>query len=191
MTMGMWVAVVGVLLAMLTETLVFWRRRVLLKAKEQCFRFHDLRDRLQMLAVEHKVEPTSRVHDFLLYVINIAIRNAGVIKLSQILNISQTVKKEAAGGSEFEQLQAEIRSYPKDVQALASQVFSSFAWMLVANDDITVWLFKGLSVLTKITNEAAVRCIKSLISKIVPKRVQVVYEANDYNRFGQRLAPSY
>ena len=188
MTTGLWIAIIAALLAILMETLVFWTRRTRLKTRDQCFRFHDLRDRLQVLAVEHKIEPSSMLHHFLLSMINVAIRNAGVIKLSQLLNISRSVKEEAADGNGFATMQEEIRAYPKEVQVLASEVFSSFALMLVANDDLTVWLFKGLSLLTSLTNEAVVRCIKFLVSKIVPRHVQVVREANDYSRFGRLLA---
>jgi len=189
MTTGLWLAVIIVALAVLTETLVFWKRRTLLKAKEQCFRFHDLRDRLQLLNLEGKIRPDSNVYGFLLLTINIAIRNAGVIKMSQLLEISRSVK--SSEGHEFGKLQADIGQYPKEVQELASEVLNKFAWMLVANDDLTVWLFKGLRILTEVTNEAVVRGVKWVVSRIVPNHVRVVREANEYARLGQRLARSY
>jgi len=189
MTMGLWIAILTTLLAMLMETIVFHKRRRMLKEKEQCFRFHDLRDRLQLLAIEHKIDPHSKLHDFLLSMINIAIRNAGLIKLSALLDVSRIVKKEAGSGNDS--LQADIGAHAKDVQALASEVFASFSWMLVVNDDLTFLLFKGLRVLTAIANEAVVACVKSVVSKIVPEHVQIVREANDFDRFGQRLAQSY
>jgi hypothetical protein len=188
--MGLWIAIIGALFAMLTETVVFWKRREFLKTKEQCFKFHDLRDRLQVLTIEHKIETHSKLHDFLLSMINIAIRNAGVIKLSELVDISQSVKKEA-DDSTFSTIQTEIGSHPDDVQTLASEVFDNFAWMLVANDDLTVWLFKGLIMLSKIANEAVVRFVKLFVSKVAPEHAQVVREANDFARLGQRLARSY
>jgi hypothetical protein len=189
MTMGLSVAVIATLLAMLVETMVFWRRRAALKAKEQSFSFHDLRDRLQLLSIERKIDQHSQPYRFLMAMINIAIRNAGVIKMSEILEMSRKVKN--ADGKEFEKLQAEISAYPNDVQALASEVFGRFAWMLVVNDDLTYWLFKSLKVLTKVTNAAVVGCVKWMIAKIVPRRVQVVREANEFDKLGHRLSPSY
>jgi hypothetical protein len=189
MTTGLWIGVIIVALAVLTETLVFWKRRTLLKAKEQRFRFHDFRDRLQMLTIEGKIRPDSNVYGFLLLTINIAIRNAGVIKLSQLLDISRSVK--SSGDHEFGKLQADILEYPREVQELSSEVLNKFAWMLLANDDLAVWLFKGLNKLTEVTNEAVVRCAKWVVSRIVPVRVRVVREANEYARLGQRLARSY
>ena len=190
MIIGLWIALIGVLLAILTETLVFWKRRGALRAKEQCFKFHDFRDRLQVLAIEHKIEPGSDLYRFLLMTTNIAIRNAGLIKLSELLNIARSVKRQV-DGNEFSKIQGEMKNYPKDVQALASEIFESFAWMLVSNDDVSVWLFKGLKILTKVANEAAIKCVKFVASKIAPTHVAVVREANDFDRLGQRLARSY
>lgn len=187
MMTGLWVAFIFILLAILTETLVFWSRRALLKKNAQCFKFHDFRDRLQVLTITGKILPSSELYNFLLLTVNLAIRNAGVIKLSDLLEISKTVQKETDGG----RLQDQIRGYPTEVQALASEVCSSFAWMLVANDDLTELLFKGLGILTQLTNDAVVKCVKWIVARVAPSRVAVVRTANDYNRLGQRLAPSY
>jgi hypothetical protein len=119
--------------------------------------------------------------------VNIAIRNAGVMKLRDLIEITKTVKKE----TDDEKLEDHIREYPTEVQTLASEVCSAFAWMLVANDDLTVWLFKGFAILTHLTNEAVVKCVKWIVARLAPSRVAVVRAANDYSRLGQRLAPSY
>jgi hypothetical protein len=187
MTMGLWAAVTFLLLASLTETIVFRKRRALLRKNAQYFQFHDLRDRLQLLTIAGKIQPASEPYRFLMFTINVAIRNAGEFKLRHLVDMSQTVKQETDG----EELADLIRQYPTEVQALASEVYGRFAWMLVANDDIAVWLFRGFSSLTKIANEAVVKCVKSVVARLVPQHVQVVREANDYRRLGQRLAPSY
>jgi|SRR5579862_1794050 len=186
MMTGLWVVFIFILLAILTETLVFGTRRALLKKNEQCFKFHDFRDRLQLLTLAGKIRPDSELHNFLLMTVNVAIRNAGVFKLRDLLEITKTVNKETD-----EKLQDHIREYPTEVQALASEVCSSFAWMLVANDDLTAWLFKGLGILTQLTNDAVVKCAKLVVARLAPSRVAVVRTANDYDRLGQRLAPSY
>jgi hypothetical protein len=155
MTIGLWVAIVTLLLALASESIVFWRRRTLLRTKEQRFRFHDLRDRLQLLVIEHKLEPGTRLHHFLLATINLAIRNAGVLKLREIIALSRSVKKEARGENTFVTLQAEIVRQPKEVQALSAEVFNSLAAMLIVNDSLTSLLFQGLGFLTKIANDLA------------------------------------
>jgi hypothetical protein len=45
--------------------------------------------------------------------------------------------------------------------------------------------------LTQLTNDAVVKCVKWIVARLVPSRVAVVRAANDYDRLGQRLAPSY
>lgn len=187
MMMGLWVAFTFLLLAVLTETLVFRSRRALLKKNAQCFQFHDFRDRLQLLTIAGKIQPDSEPYKFLMFTINVAIRNAGEFKLRHLVDMSHAVKRE----TNEQKLQDHIGEYPTEVQALASEVCSSFARMLVANDDLAVWLFKGLSLLTKIANEAVVRCVKLIVVRLAPQHVQVVREANDYDRLGKRLAPSY
>jgi hypothetical protein len=189
MMIGLWVALTFLLLAMLTETIVFHERRALVKRNAQCFKFHELRDRLQLLVIQSKIQPGSDLYSFLLFTINVAIKNAGVIKLSDVVSISRMVKREADG--EFTKLQRDTEKHSAEVQALASEVCGRFAMMLVANDDITVLLFKGLGILTNLTNEAFVACVKWIVAKLAPKYVQVVREANDYERLGQSLSPSY
>lgn len=186
MTMGLWVAVIFLLLAALIETLVFRKRRVQLRRNTQSFYFHDFRDRLQLLAIAGKIRSDSEPYTFLLFTINVAIRNAGEFKLRHLVDMSRSVKEEG----ELDQLKTDLEKYPIEVQTLASEVLSRFAWMLVANDDLTVWLFKGLGMLTKPTNEAVVTCVKWIVARLVPQHVQVVREANYYEQMGQRLAPS-
>jgi hypothetical protein len=189
MTMGLWAAITFLLLASLIESVVFRKRRMTVKRNAQCFKFHELRDKLQLLTVQGKIRIGSRLHGFLMFTINVAIKNAGVIKLSDVAKISRMVKSEADG--EFEKLQRDTETHSSEVQALASEVCGSFAMMLVTNDDLTALLFKGLGILTELTNDAVVGCVKWTVSKMAPNHVQVVREANDYSRLGQRLAPSY
>jgi hypothetical protein len=185
MMTGLWVVFIFILVALLTEILVFGSRRARLKKKEQCFKFHDFRDRLQLLTIAGKIQPDSELHNFLLMTVNVAIRNAGVFKFRDMIEITKNLRTETDG----EKLQD--REYPTEVQALASEVCSSFAWMLVANDDLTVWLFKGLGILTQRTNDAVVKCAKWIVARLAPRRVAIVRAANDFDRLGQRLAPSY
>lgn len=190
MITGLWIAIIACLLVVLIQTLVLEKHRGLLRTREQCFGFHELRDRLQLLAVDKKIDVRSQSYQFLWNSINISIRNAGVMKLSELLRISQLLKREVESNT-FKEVQEELRSHPAEVQALASEIFTSFAHMLVVNDDLTYWLFKGLGVLTRIANEAVVKCVKVIAKKLAPRRVEVVREANIYDRIGQRLVPSY
>jgi hypothetical protein len=70
------VAVLSTLLAAFVQAAILDKRRILLRAKEQCFRFHELRDALQILAIEGKIKQDSRIYQFLMFMINVAIKNA-------------------------------------------------------------------------------------------------------------------
>jgi hypothetical protein len=180
------IAILSALLAGLIQVVILDRRRILLRAKEQCFRFHELRDMLQILAIEGKIKQESRIYQFLFFMINVAIRNAGVMKLSDLLRMSKTVKTEVEGPG-FEAVTRELRSYPAEVQILASDVFNTFAKMLVVNDDLTFLLF---NIATNIANIAAVQIVKSIAKTLTPQRAEVVRQARSYRLLGQRMAPA-
>jgi hypothetical protein len=97
---------------------------------------------------------------------------------------SKTVKMEVERPG-FEAITKELRSYPAEVQVLASDVFSTFAKMLVVNDDLTFLLF---NLGTKIANIATVRIVKAVARTLTPERAEVVREARSYSLLGQRMA---
>ncbi len=190
MTTALQIAVLGALLAGLIQAVILDRGRPRLRLKEQFFKFHELRDKLQALAMDGKIRPDSMPYRILFTIINLSIRNPGVMKLRDVLKMSNTVKHQVEGNT-FEQLQAELRSYPAEAQALASDVFSTFALMLVVNDDITYWLFALLKSVAKLTNAGMIRLLKLLAKTLSPKRIQIVREARNYERLGRRLVPSF
>jgi hypothetical protein len=192
---GLLVAIVAALLAALIQAAILERRKGLLRAKEQCFKFHELRDKLQILAVDGKINRNSAVYDFLLHTINLSIRNAGFMKLGELLQMSSALKKEVESQA-FVSVASEMRSATPEVQLVASEVFDTFAKMLVANDDFTYWIFAALEVTTKVANSAPARgflsvnrmVFKSIVQALSPRRAEVVREARGYQRLGRRIA---
>lgn len=184
------VAVVAALLAALIQGVVFRKYERHARTKEQCFRFHELRDTLQALALERKIDTCSRSYQMLFGIINFAIQNAGAAKLSDMLTISRTMKRNMESNA-FQELRDSLKSYPPEVQSLASGVFTTFAQMLVANDDITYWLFMVLERLTAVINLTALYSLKYAMRLLSPKRAEVVHEATRYRRLGRILAHSH
>jgi hypothetical protein len=184
--MSLWVTAIALMLAALVQSLVIGKKYASLRTLEQRFRFHELRDHLQLLAVEKQIATESQVYRFLLSTINLSIHNAGNMKLSELLRISQAMKQRVRS-SAFEEVQEELKISAPEVRVLASDVFTSFALMLVVNDDITYWLFQGFRLLTRVANEAVIRCVRIVASKLALRRVEVVREATDYDHLGQRL----
>src|SRR5260370_11076864 len=112
-----------------------------LKAREQCFKFHELRDRLQVIAVEGKIEIGSETYQLLLFIINLSIRNAGVMKLSEILKAAKAIEKRV-NASTSERVFADIRSHNQEVQHLSAVVFDALPRMLISNDAGTLLFAK-------------------------------------------------
>src|SRR5260221_14071749 len=84
-------ALFSVLIAISLGTLLLYKYERRLKLKGQSFRFHELRDKLQLLAIDGKIQKTSQLYEFLLFTINLAIKNAGLMKLSQLLGLSKAI----------------------------------------------------------------------------------------------------
>lgn len=109
------------------------RRSSSLRAKEQAYKFHSIRDELQLLAAEKRIDVSSRSYEFLIYVLNFSIRNAGVVKIREIIALSEKIRKDTSG-NQFSNIMDEIKKSDVQVQKLAQEFFQTFAWMLISND---------------------------------------------------------
>lgn len=72
---GIVVGLVCFAIAVLVQRLALERRARRLKATEQAFRFHAIRDRLQELALENVVNQRNPVYQFVMFTANLAISN--------------------------------------------------------------------------------------------------------------------
>jgi len=165
-----------------------------LRASEQAYRFHALRDDLQLLAAGKFISVASPVFEFLMFTLNMAIRNAGAIRLREVLQLSKLIDKEVER-HQFEKLLAEIQDCDPRVQQLAGRTFFSFAHMLIAND----WLVaSGLAIRQRINRgwgklSAAINWIDRLmiafLLRMASEKVQAVDRASHYRDMGQRVNP--
>jgi len=160
---------------------------------EQAFRFHGLRDRLQTFVAEGRLAPTSLTCDFLMRMINFAIRNAGVIRLRDLVEMASDVEKEVKE-TRFEAICADIQQHDSDVQQLAAEFFLTFTSVLVSND----WLVRAgfamkmyvagswdlLQPIMKGLDGFAQGCL----GVINPTRAEAVAHARRYSEWGHKLA---
>ena len=123
----------AVAFALLIQRLFLVGCQRLIRAKEQAFEFHRLRDELQLAAAEGNIKPRSLAFEFLMQILNVAIRNAGVLTLTQSLALAKKVSAKNDGGR-YEAVLADFKNHGPRIQDLAAKTFSSFATMLVAND---------------------------------------------------------
>lgn len=174
---------------LLAIPLVMLHRRVpALRAREQAFRFHELRDRLQLLVIEHRISTSSHAYRTLMTIVNLGIRNAGVMKLSDLIELAKLVRHNM-DVAPFEHFERELKKHDVEVQRLAADSFNAFAEMLVSNDHLTSLMAKAVEAAANRANYAVVRSAKSLARRITPDHATVVSEASRYQHWGNRLMP--
>ena len=147
------------------------------KVRSQAFKFHELRDRLQLLATEGKIKQDSVAFSFLMFALNLAIQNAGVMKLSTLLALSKTINRKMNVPPH------DFRCENEEVQQLAADVFSELSNMLISNDGITMLLAKSAGEVTGAIRQLARRILEVLI----PEQSKVVREARKYQHLSLQI----
>lgn len=179
---GLTVTAIGLLI----ELLVLDARNPKLRATEQAYKFHELRDRLQILMVEGKIDARSVAHQFLILSLNLAIKNAGVMSLTQILKLSRAVKRNADEVT-FQHIIEDVHRQGVQVQKLYDEFFQALVVMLISNDRLTKLMFALAKFGAKAVNRAVIRVIASVGKSLFPKHTEAVSEARQYQRWGRRV----
>src|SRR3990172_9594942 len=65
------------------------RHETVLRIREQAFRFHALRDNLQLFSLDGKIQSTSPSYGFLVSLTNLGIKNAGKLNVLDILRAAK------------------------------------------------------------------------------------------------------
>lgn len=165
-----------------------------LRAKEQAFKFHALRDEVQRAVAEGRLDRSSLTYNFLIRMLNFAIRNAGVMKLREILEISEKVKS-SVETSQFSRIAADVQKHDAEVQQITQKFFFAFAHMLIANDWIVQGGVKAATVVStslmviKPLAQAFNKGMSALCGVITPTKAKAVREAQWYYDRGNRLNP--
>jgi len=169
---------VGFLLVLLT----LQRRVPALEAKEQAFRFHSLRDQLQLLAVGGCIETGSTSYTVLMRMLNVAIRNPRLMKLRDMLWMAEAAK-DTLSHPTFEEFQKDIQRHDQSVQKLAQDCFAAYMVMLISNDSIVRLAFKGVN--WAVANWTALKPIlvhsRALFKCVVPAHTEAVDLARWYS----------
>jgi hypothetical protein len=182
-----WVCVVLVI-----ERAMLYGRAHASGGREYSYRFHALRDELQIMAVQERLETTSLTYDFLMQSLNLALRNAGTMKLREMLTLAQRVK-ENVEAAQFDQLRADIERHDVQVRELTGRIFYTFAEILIAND----WLVSAGVKTYKIvmTSWGIVRPVLQLANQaataimrvLAPTKVKAVKHALQYQRWASHF----
>jgi hypothetical protein len=167
-------------------------RTAKLRATEQAFQFHAFRDDLQLYVAEGRIDPSSPTYDFLMQMVNFSIRNAGALKLREMLAITEKVKSKVDKNS-FKKVAEDIHKQDIQVQELVQRFFFAMANMLISND----WIVRcGVRTASTIavgvkTLTPAVKVVHYTVTAILrivtPTKVKAVREARWYLDQGNRL----
>ncbi len=80
-------------LAVLMQRTFLYPVSLKLKRREQEFKFHEVRDELQLLAIDRVIDVNSAAYLFLLSMSNVAIKNAGVLCVRDIIQMTGFLTK--------------------------------------------------------------------------------------------------
>lgn len=184
--MSIVIALISTAVAIFFGMAILYKYQRRIATNEQSFRFHELRDKLQLLAIDQKIDRKSPVYEFLLFTINLAIKNAGTMKLSQLLRLSDAIGKRMNANAAHQMI-ADIQRQDQEVQQLSADVFESLSHMLISNDQFMFFLAKAMEISTNRLKGAARNAIKGAARIIMPDHTEAVRAALNYRQLGDTL----
>lgn len=186
LVVGLFAAVAG-----LTIQYLFLRKyKRWLQSREQAYSFHALRDRLQLLAIERKIEQNSIAYRFLLFGLNLSIKNAGRMRLSHALAVARLVDKRSTE-MRNQSLMDDIKRQGDEVIALSADTFAAFALMLIRNDNVLFIIYSGFKFLIRAYTHPYPATVRNIGRTLLGKpRAEALREARKYDDWCSRLCPS-
>lgn len=184
-------AAVFLVVALAIQLGMLWKRQPKMRKIEQAFHFHELRDQLQLLVMEDKLCPASRTHSVLMPALNLCIRNAGNMSLTEMLEIAAAFDSGMSHGK-FEEFTKDLKQHGPEVQEVASQFFTGFATMLIANDPALKLLYRVFKSLAGVVYLRYVkRAMHSVTVFVMPEREQAFKTARKFEDWGSMMSPSF
>ena len=177
-----------------------WSARI--HKTEQAHRFHAIRDELQVLEMNGKISSDSITYVMLLNMSNFAIKNAGTMRLRDVLDFTPSPKEER-----ITNVIQDVHMHDEDVQKLAGNFFRAFGVMIVSNDwiaacGLTIFLmfrhgwdairptetilrfaFDKVRLILKVLD----RGILLLVQSVSPVRAESVDRAREYREISDDL----
>lgn len=192
MILSVFVGLVAISLVITMERAILSGWDDKMRSAEYCYRFHRLRDELQMMAIQGKLETSSLTYNFLMQSLNLAIRNAGTMKLRDILGIANKVK-EHVEATHFDAICEDIAKHGTPVSDLAGHVFSTISEILIANDRLVCiamaayrTIKKSVTIVSPI-QRAMNSIITPLFRVLTPMRVDAIDSARQYEKWASRI----
>ena len=167
-------------------TLLLHKYSRALRVRSQTFKFHELRDRLQLLAVEGKIGTAASTYRFLQFTLNLCIRNAGTMKLSELLKLSKIIHRKMRVQPSHDVF-SELRTESEEVQELTADIFHELSCMLIVNDGVTLMLAKMVELATHEMQGTIREVAKILLTKLAPAHSRAVFESRSYQLLSSEI----
>lgn len=185
------VALASLALVVAMQRLALRSRARTLKLREQAFRFHAIRDQLQDLAIEGVIKQGAPTYEFLMFAANVAIKNAGILRLRDVLRVARTVDERVQ--QKRVAIWRDMKRHPEPVQRLFADTFGSMAAMLIANDWIVragVWAaFCAAQAwdMVRPVVQALIRAADTVAGYLSPTHAEAVEKARRFQGIRTRL----
>ncbi|MEO5825127.1 MAG: hypothetical protein ABIR59_04510 [Gemmatimonadales bacterium] len=193
---ALFVALFVLAMSVAIQSVLLRSHRRLLTAQEQAFRFHAIRDELELMAVNKEISPNDQVFEFVRWTTNVCIQGAGKLTLREALRTVKTIESSLPAemrGSDHGRFVKAIERRPESLQKLVGEMFFAMATMLVAND---FWVRFGLHCAKAINTTNSMlhkpllkfqRIVDSAATLLSPTHSEAVSYAREYSEMGHRL----
>ncbi|MDZ7780348.1 MAG: hypothetical protein U5R14_10515 [Gemmatimonadota bacterium] len=178
------VALIALALALSLQRLALRHTAKNLSIREKAFRFHAIRDRLQSMAVDGELAPDSKVYEFLMFAVNVGIRNSGKLRMRDMLTMTSQLENRTI--SNDDDVLQEVAGSSPAVKTLTGETFLAFVDMIVANDRL-VAMGSFLLFSTKHFARKAVRLGDHLLGYVAPERAEIARRARRFYQMGMRF----
>lgn len=183
------VAFLALIVALIMDRMVQGASRRRMAAREQQFRFRGIRGELQWLAVKGTISPDSRAYWTLMTYAEAAIAHAQPERIHHLEGFLRDLPGRDAGDL-LNETEKELRTSPPEVQALAVDLFTELARMLIAND----WVVRaGVATARRLAAgwnrlAPAMELMREVMDRLVPGRSRAVEYFFQYSEAARRLA---
>lgn len=190
MISSMIVALSVIAVALTFERLYLRSRKQKLRAAEQVFVFHRLRDELQLLVIEDKLNMSSRIYRSLLTMLNLGIRNGSSLRASELVRIVRSVEqpKDSLTSDDFVQ---HVKLHDQEVQRFVAVCYFEFAKMLLMNEPLyTAWRVSTSWIrflVHKAWNPSFRLEVHPLLRSLFPESIEIYRTAAAYRNAGNTL----
>lgn len=182
------VSLAVIALAVAISWLATYQQRRQNRADRLRFRFLRIRDQLQFLAVTKKLEIESPTYSFAMWIVNVAARNAGTLRLRDAIWIADQVDERVRRAGDM--VWKDILGQPHEVHVLLYQLFLELGKMMAANDPLVALGFRVYGWRMRRERRSVLEQLDRVAARLMPRpKVDALERAKGMVRLARDLGP--